>query len=681
MSIKEYAQNQWEKKYKNITLSDITNVKDEWKKWKEGFIPDDSCIAERSNCNILTYKNLDMAKPEAPKKPNNPGSKASPEEKKKYASEKVIYSKQLTIYNYMVDEIWKKTFGFFLTYGSPEIYGNGQFGYNFGYAVSFNYIKIYEDVENGRYEEFLKEQGDNFTVKPDKITTCKSKIFENVIYKENKEDNGIELDKVKEIFEKVKNELQELCKGKSKDKDNSITPYYRHKILILESVIQSKYDLPFIKTIEQKLLDSIREQDKNSDGSDGYKKEYEPNESEKWVKQGQYIINTLYRWINKKGDNTEKNEDTTKKLSAMLWDLKLPDNFGDIDKYKQIIYTGAPGTGKTYGITEYVKNTCIMYSLDETIVEKIKNEQDVEIKQWEFVQFHSSYDYSDFVEGLRPVQIKDGQNPTFVRMDGIFKEFCRNVIRYNKEDPNKEFYFIIDEINRADIGKVFGELMYCLDEDYRGEDKKVKTQYKNLPTYVKNKTADSAITDKYIPISDDKYEDGFYIPHNIHIIGSMNDIDRSVETFDFALRRRFQWKEIKALGEKQDDLKKLLTSMFDKEKNNNIDKYDKLNDLVKRIKSMNMVVSGDPNATVSGLDFQLNESYQIGASYFKKFNGEFAGDSNEYGDSLETIWKEKVEPTLREYVRGNEKDLIEEFIKNCRSKLLPDGVEEKIVDN
>ena len=206
---------------------------------------------------------------------------------------------------------------------------------------------------------------------------------------------------------------------------------------------------------------------------------------------------------------------------------------GDI---RQIIFTGAPGTGKTY-IAKKIAEELVADGLGA----KLPND-----KEYEFVQFHPSYDYTDFVEGLRPIQQSTGSNIEFAKMDGIFKKFCREVVKLNEkneenaEDSKLLYFFIIDEINRADLSKVFGELMYCLEKDKRGAENRVNTQYQNLPTYVydkKNKQTEPIDSDK------DKFDDGFYIPENVVIIGTMNDIDRSVESMDFALRRRFEWKE------------------------------------------------------------------------------------------------------------------------------------------
>ena len=135
---------------------------------------------------------------------------------------------------------------------------------------------------------------------------------------------------------------------------------------------------------------------------------------------------------------------------------------------RQIVLTGAPGTGKTY----------IARKVAKAMVGEGKEKSHIE-----FVQFHPSYDYTDFVEGLRPVEGKNGME--FKRMDGVFMKFCRRVAWQNKRDGNtdKRYFFIIDEINRADLSKVFGELMFCLEGDKRGEKNAVPTQYSNLKTW------------------------------------------------------------------------------------------------------------------------------------------------------------------------------------------------------
>lgn len=322
-----------------------------------------------------------------------------------------------------------------------------------------------------------------------------------------------------------------------------------------------------------------------------------------------------------------------------------------IEKNKQVIFTGAPGTGKTYTVRKFVKE----HTQDES--------------QYKFVQFHPSYDYSDFVEGLRPVVTKDSPDPTFVRLDGTFKQFCRSIVEKELEtfcsgfrdlsapekreklkeyyDAVKErtsqeeetaYYFLIDEINRADLSKVFGELMFGLEESYRGIENRFDTQYKNLKTYQVD--PDTGIAS---PMAFDCFADGFFIPHNLHLIGTMNDIDRSVESFDFALRRRFRWIDVKANKIMESSLKAMGVPNPE--------------DIARKAIKM--------NNCLSGFSFGLGEAYHIGPAYFKSMS---AGEKLK--EDLKEVFSHRIEPLLREYTRGQDAQDVEELIQKCKEKLL-----------
>ncbi|MGK8865700.1 McrB family protein [Streptococcus oralis] len=353
---------------------------------------------------------------------------------------------------------------------------------------------------------------------------------------------------------------------------------------------------------------------------------------------------------------------------------------GILKKSKNLILRGAPGTGKTYLAKEIAK-------------ELTGGNED----QIGFVQFHPSYDYTDFVEGLRPVSNGDGAIE-FKLEDGIFKKFCqkakeaqktggqdnfeeawdlyleyvnsrdekeyltefsyltvnsRNNFNINYEtkaqgtcltksyvyelykdekylkqpyyrnqgkkvletlkkrfglkdyispteiDTDKKFVFIIDEINRGEISKIFGELFFSIDPGYRGEKGSVSTQYANLHE------------------TDDK----FYIPENVYIIGTMNDIDRSVDTFDFAMRRRFRFVEVTAESQ---------LYILD----NELDGHEE--EAKKRLRNL--------NAAIENVQ-ELNSHYHIGPSYFLKLK--------DVDFDYELLWSDYLKPLLEDYLRGS----------------------------
>ena len=193
----------------------------------------------------------------------------------------------------------------------------------------------------------------------------------------------------------------------------------------------------------------------------------------------------------------------------------------------------------------------------------------------------------------------------------------KNLISYrnNLETINKPtnklkpFIFVIDEINRGEISKIFGELFFSIDPSYRGIKGAVKTQYSNLH---------------------DNENEVFFVPENVFIIGSMNDIDRSVESFDFAMRRRFTWIEISA--------------------EQSAENMDLPEGIKERMLKLNKQISDTDG---------LNSSYRIGAAYFLDSNGNARQD-------IDNIWNLRIEPLLKEYLRGmSDSDEKIELLKNA----------------
>lgn len=410
---------------------------------------------------------------------------------------------------------------------------------------------------------------------------------------------------------------------------------------------------------------------------------------------------------------------------------------------RNIILRGAPGTGKTY-LARQIAADIISdgYFSDYDML------TDEQKEQVEFVQFHPSYDYSDFVEGLRPKLNGDG-SMGFELRDGIFKRFVEtarknyenaqkphdiiqkemsvqdsitdflesvefgedtfetisgneftiigadedhidisipgnptvNRLRLNIEDIRrllesgqkftkvrevtaflqkkfalqaysydfalykeisarkpkakqkvvqqeklKKFVFIIDEINRGEISKILGELFFAIDPGYRGPAGAVSTQYSNLHPDPSKK---------------------FYIPENVYIIGTMNDIDKSVDSFDFAMRRRFRFIEIKA-----DDQLEMLDNLGDEELKM---------EAARRMTALNKEIEQTED---------LNTNYQIGAAYFLKLKNL----------SFDQLWTDHLQPLLQEYIQGmyDEENIMNRFAKafGYNLKVKDDGTTE-----
>ena len=413
---------------------------------------------------------------------------------------------------------------------------------------------------------------------------------------------------------------------------------------------------------------------------------------------------------------------------------------------KNVIFRGAPGTGKSF-----LAKAIAADIISEGYTDKYTDLSDEQKQQVEFVQFHPSYDYSDFVEGLRPKMNEDG-TMGFELQDGIFKKFADKA-RKNFEDSKKtkdvveqeisakaamtEFFagiefgedvfktikgseftitnvddrhidisipgnatidklslnieelqkmlesgvtfekisditnffgkqfatqaysydfaiykaiksrsnvnvkltaapemqkkyiFIIDEINRGEISKILGELFFSIDPGYRGKAGEVATQYSNMH-------ADP--------------NDKFYIPENVYIIGTMNDIDRSVDSFDFAMRRRFRFVEVRA-----EDTQDMLESL---------ENEDLKAEAIARMDKINAEIIKVPD---------LNENYQIGASYFLKLKN----------IGFDVLWTDYLQPLLQDYVRGlnDEDECMKKFARAYGYKSVIEGDADETTQN
>ncbi len=259
-------------------------------------------------------------------------------------------------------------------------------------------------------------------------------------------------------------------------------------------------------------------------------------------------------------------------------------------KYKKnIILQGPPGVGKTF-IAKRIAYS-ILGKTDKSKVETI--------------QFHQSYSYEDFIQGYRPTE--DGK---FDRLNGVFYEFCRKAQR----EPNEKFFFIIDEINRGNLSKIFGELMMLIENDKRGK------VFEMPLTYSKN--------------ADDK----FFIPENVYLIGTMNTADRSLALVDYALRRRFSFISLEpAFTEVKFKTHLTSTGLSAKVVNHIVERFEKLNKFICEDKK------------------NLGSGFMIGHSYFCQNNFE------EF-DMDETTWynriiKMEIAPLIKEYWFDDEEEV------------------------
>lgn len=376
---------------------------------------------------------------------------------------------------------------------------------------------------------------------------------------------------------------------------------------------------------------------------------YPTEEDQDWYSKNIFLLKIIK---DKFSDELRDNKTDEFYLSQFVW--VLYENLSNpFSLKKQIVKYGAPGTGKTYQARQ---QTSLLFDIWKE--EFAPNSALTHASQIELVQFHPSFSYEDFMEGLRPVLDGNG-TAQLTLQNGVFKEFCRNagqweidvcglgldrdweLITIDELRPHREklsgdhwqyifeisdssklvsdavppFFFIIDEVNRAELSRVFGELMYCL--EYRGIKGSVKTQYANL----NNEGTGMLQTDQgYL----------FFIPTNIYLIGTMNTIDRSVESFDFALRRRFRWEEVTP----DTGLLRYHLNQFCKT-------WVPLADNLERL---NTQIAKEP---LLGHDYQIGHAYLMNLKY---------ATSLTVAEVRERVWDDCIRPLLQEYLRGTGKE-------------------------
>ena len=283
-------------------------------------------------------------------------------------------------------------------------------------------------------------------------------------------------------------------------------------------------------------------------------------------------------------DNLEKEENKVKhniedKFSQIKDEFNFPLN--------TILY-GPPGTGKTYnsmfysvGIVEKDKSIFDMKSNDEDILKKFKEYKDKDFIK--FITFHQSYGYEDFIEGIRPYLDDKSKDLKYILHSGIFKDICNKA----KSDKENNYVLIIDEINRGNISKIFGELISLIETSKRGGNKEE--------------------LEVILPYS----KESFTIPKNLYILGTMNTADRSIALLDMALRRRFNFIEM-------------------------MPKYD----LLKDIKINNIDLTLLLSTINERIEILLDREHTIGHSYFLNISS---------FEDLVGVFKNSIIPLLIEY--------------------------------
>lgn len=297
-------------------------------------------------------------------------------------------------------------------------------------------------------------------------------------------------------------------------------------------------------------------------------------------------------------------------LSQFLWKYSNTQAIAD-EKSPNVIMYGPPGTGKTYSVFNSLDFVCQGDS-----------------SRYELLQFHPSFTYEDFIEGIKPKGVSKDGNIRFELVNGVFKKFCIKA----KNNPDKAFYFVVDEINRANLSSVFGETLSLLEKDYRHDGKSTKnlirTQYSTLIEDLIKENDKNKDLAYFIDNSEVK----FGVPENVFFIGMMNDVDKSIDAFDLALRRRFKWIRKDCDYEVIEEE----TRYKGKKEFSNITQY------IKACESLNNYISND---------LGLGKSYEFGHSFFMKMT-DIAKRKEITPNNLEILFNLYLRPTLKEYLRA-----------------------------
>lgn len=288
--------------------------------------------------------------------------------------------------------------------------------------------------------------------------------------------------------------------------------------------------------------------------------------------------------------------------------------------HKNLLLTGVSGTGKTY----------LAQQVARALVGNVSKPGQIEQ-----VAFHPSYDYADFVEGLRP------SGAGFVLEPGCFKSFCGRAL----EQPDQPFVFIIDDFNQGDVRTILGEVVMLLDPDYRGVEHRIKTQYHSV--LVRSYQAALAARDQ-VAISSIKFADGFFVPHNVFVIATMNEFEGRAEPLDSAVRRRFVCYELKP-QDRLNMLKEanLACSVQVKGAQDKLTAAHFYDQAAARCTRLNQAICAEPSL---GPDYQVGPAFLLKTLNYINLAWEVSEES--VSDALNQVWDQSLAPLLRTYLWG-----------------------------
>ena len=495
-----------------------------------------------------------------------------------------IKNETLTLDDYTNRKVIKENyFCNFMENASTKLYGSASVG-----NAKYFGIKLNEDGETYYVSKSIEKEKSNL----------------------NKQDAEI---KFKEI---LLPELMKICEKVNVDKEDDIFKIVEQNNpipsrVMLRKIVAMNNPGKFLYIYSDEAINTIYDF-------------FLPNENDETNIEKNYKLTSELIKIFQKKDK-EDDDFYLIRLSSFIWSI-----FGSSIKLeaKNMILHGAPGTGKTFSIKNTIKNIILKQggNIDKQLV---------------FTQFHPSYSYEDFIDGIKPngIDKRTGQLK-FELKNGNFKELCKIATQKlleekkegKKDDELTKFFFVADEINRAELSRVFGELLICLEDDYRIDfDKQGNIKKEESLITLQNASLDKN------PVYKKGDKNYFGVPLNLYFIGTMNDIDRSVDSFDIALRRRFFWKEIRCnydfIQEKTNEefknsckiLNRYITGYKEEKSNGRFEKVDKIKIKNKEVETL-----------------RLGTSYELGQAYFK--------DMNSMG--IDNLWSSKIEPLLKEYLRA-----------------------------